>query len=247
MRARTLRERILGEIRDYIARGKLKPGDPLPTEQHFADQLGVSRTVVREAMKGLESLGLVEARTRRGYRLKEVDLDGIVNALWFIVEADPSVLPEVVEAHRIIQLQALPLVVERATEADWARLQELNHRMEQEVEREGIPAELDEAFHTALAEASHNRPLARFEEVVGRFLRIPRTRLFSNLREAEKAVKEHDRLIKALQKGQVEEAREILEKHLEGYGRRGVLGRGGEGSVGAEEGRAEPTPSPQEE
>jgi GntR family transcriptional repressor for pyruvate dehydrogenase complex len=223
MKLRTLREQVLEEIRKYITQEGLKPGDALPTEQHFADRLGVSRTVVREAMKGLESLGVVEARTRRGYRLREVDLNVLASLLWFTIEADPSVVVEVVEAHRLVQTAALPQVPKRATDEDWERLEAAVQEMKQEVERGGIPVDQDEAFHVALVAAAHNRVLTRLEEAVGRFLRDARTRLLADPKEAEKLAREHDRILKAVRKGDVEQAQRILERHIEEYVRRGAV------------------------
>ncbi len=73
---RTLREVVVDELRGMITRGELKPGDRL-VEDHLAEQLGVSRNPVREAIRALESTGLVEVRPRKGAYVTTFDLDDV--------------------------------------------------------------------------------------------------------------------------------------------------------------------------
>jgi DNA-binding GntR family transcriptional regulator len=151
-----LRDRVVEAIRDAIVRGHLKPGDKIP-EVELSEQLGVSRTPIREAIRILEQQGLVETRPKNGTYIAKLD-------------------PEQARHSLLVRAALEELAVRQALEQsadEWdtfcAALEEIVQGMRDALERGDpiAPIELDTRFHTLLIEASGNDYLARTWSVVG--------------------------------------------------------------------------------
>lgn len=91
-------------IRDYMTSQRLKPGDALPAETELARQLGVGRNSVREAVKALETLGILEVRRGSGLFVREFSLEPLLNGLPYAIMSDLETLAEVFEVRRILEV-----------------------------------------------------------------------------------------------------------------------------------------------
>ncbi|MCI0397444.1 MAG: GntR family transcriptional regulator [Chloroflexi bacterium] len=148
----SLREQIVDTIRNAIIQGKLKPGEKIP-EQELAEQLGVSRTPIREAIRILEQQGLVQTRPKNGTYIASPDWEEVRDSL-----------------HVRIALEELAVrqAAERLTPSQWAevceKLQSLLDGMHEAVAQDDQIAatELDIEWHTLLIDAAQNRYLSRF-------------------------------------------------------------------------------------
>ena len=147
----SLRDQVVGAIHHAVIRGDFKPGEKIP-EQELAEQLGLSRTPIREAIRILEQQGLVETRPKSGTYIVRIDREEVRDGL--LVR---SALEEL----------AVRQAVARLDRAEWndlcEKLQHLLHAMGEAVDK-GDPiatTELDMEWHTLLVEAAQNRCLAR--------------------------------------------------------------------------------------
>lgn len=170
--SRMRRSTTADQIKQLILTRDLKPGDLLPTEAELCETLGVSRSSVREAMRTLATLDIVEVRYGHGTFVGGMSLDPMVEALVFrgVLSPDGSMdaLREVVEVRVALDLALAELVVERAHagEADADELRALVAEMVRRAESGESFLEADRAFHTKLFAATGNR-LA--EQLVGAF------------------------------------------------------------------------------
>ncbi len=114
---RTLVQRIMAAVRDGLVKGDLVPGDRLPSETELIKQFGVGRTSVREAMRGLVALGVIEIRRGDGTFVANGDSLQMLNPVEFslLLEGQSK---ELLEFRRIIDLGCCSLVIQKATEAD---------------------------------------------------------------------------------------------------------------------------------
>ncbi len=146
------------QIENLILTGVLVSGDRLPAERDLADQMKVSRPVLRDALKTLEARRLVEAR--RGGGTFVCDLIGPIfsDAVIDLIARHPSAISDYFEFRRGIESQAAALAAERAAPTDIARLQDIVQRMQAAHEAEDLQVEsrLDVDFHHAVGEAAHN-------------------------------------------------------------------------------------------
>src|SRR5947209_5799095 len=145
------RDAVSESILSLIRSGELKPGMRLPSEPQLIEMTGVSRSSVREAIRSLETMGLVEIRRGKGTFIREIDTSGMTDAQMLLMLADRKVLENLVEVRETLEPMMARLAAERATDDDIAALRHhlegMDHARDHEAWR---PAHL--AFHQALAE-----------------------------------------------------------------------------------------------
>ncbi len=210
-----LAERLAGEILS----GKLAPGAKLPTEQEMVAAMGVSRTVVREAVAALRAEGLVIARqgagvfvtgdvARRPFRLTAVELSSLEEVL------------DVMELRASVEVEAAGLAAERGNSAARQRIGKALAGIDRAIARGEWAVDEDYAFHRAIAEATGNPQFPRFLEYLGRFI-IPRQSVRAAVHAGEgrgayleMIQGEHRAIRAAIDAGDAAAAREAMRNHL---------------------------------
>lgn len=155
MDAPTVVSRASEAIRDYIVRRNLKPGDRLPTERDFARFLGISRTAVREAMRQMAALGIVEGYRGRGTFLKQA-VSAATSYIAFPVSTEKESLLATLEVRRSLEELAVRLAAQRARPDELAEMEKILDEFDAYIARGFDPADADWRFHVALYRASHN-------------------------------------------------------------------------------------------
>lgn len=216
-----LYRQVAEEIKRYILEHGLKKGDALPTEAEFARQLGVSRPTVREALKGLQLIGVLTSRKGSGHAVGALDLIELARQFSFHIQAKGADFKELAETRLFLEINVLPLTAERATEQDFSRLQQAIDLLRKGIEQKDHAACIaaDIAFHRALFEASQNRVLASFADVMKEFFADIRRALFTEdaLKVDERTVWEHQTICDALRRKEVRQAQETMYAHLSVY------------------------------
>lgn len=204
----SLRDQVVGAIRDAIIQGKLRPGEKIP-EHDLAEQLGVSRTPIREAIRTLEHQGLVETRPRSGTYVATLRWE----------EARDSLL-----VRAALEDLAVRQAIERADPREWdqlcATLQLLLERMRDTIVG-GDPiaaTELDVEWHTVLIDAARNRYLAHTWRIVGLPFLIwsPERELYPLSQEQWRDVftMRHERMLAALVERDPDRCGEAVRFHI---------------------------------
>lgn len=147
---------ILEQIKENIISGNLKSGDRLPSERQWAEQLGVSRATIREAIRALEMIGLVLCQQGEGNFIAENFEDTLTQPLTIMFWLSKGQLSEVQELRRALEIEAAKLAAKNFTPERYKNLEEICQGIETEQD-EGIRAELDKRFHYEIAMASENR------------------------------------------------------------------------------------------
>jgi GntR family transcriptional regulator, transcriptional repressor for pyruvate dehydrogenase complex len=208
---------IVDRIRTLISEGRLAPGDRLPSERELAEQFGVSRVTVRDALRALEAGGLVEIKVgaNGGAVMRaptsEVVGQGISDML-LMAALTPE---EVAEARLLFEAHTVHLVVERATDEDIADLHRICRRSAEALEAGDYDVHLSWEFHERLARATHNHAI----ELLTRSFRGPLSMARARAREGaniahERSVHEHTELAAAIEARDAERARRVLAAHL---------------------------------
>lgn len=153
-------------INDRIRDGRLRVGDPLPTESGLADELGVSRTVVREALRALAALGVVDLGNGRRARVGTIDNDVLGLVLDHAVHTDQVSIQQIYDVRRTIEMRTVSLAALRRLEVEAETIAAHAAAMRKAFSTPPEVMEHDIAFHGAIAAASRN-PL--FALVVGSF------------------------------------------------------------------------------
>lgn len=157
VRPRRVFEEICAQIRKELATGKLGPGDKLPAERELAQQFGVSRVAVREALRSLEIAGVITLQkgVKGGAFIQSGNSAVVTQSIRDMLSLGRISLDNLTEARTLIQEVVIRLACERATEADFARLEQITDRT---ATAESFPDRLDAAaeFYMAMARATRN-------------------------------------------------------------------------------------------
>lgn len=151
---------VLRVVREALTRGILTPGGRLPTELEIGAALGISRAPVREAMRVLETIGLVEVRPRAGTIVRDDVSGSLAQLLLFETQLKGASIEVLTEVRRMFERTCAELAADRATDADLERMQAAIDRLDALAHTPGIGvdvlAEADTEFHRAVYRAAHN-------------------------------------------------------------------------------------------
>jgi len=218
--SRMRRSTTADQIKQLILTRGLKPGDALPTEAELCETLDVSRSSVREAIRTLSSLDIVDVRHGHGTYVGQMSLDPMVEALVFrgVLSPDESVdaLREVVEIRLALDLAMAERVVAGAQDADHEELEALVAEMVEKAGRGETFLEADRSFHTKLFSVTGNR-LA--EQLVGAFWDV-HTAVIPQLgivqpADIELTARAHGDMLDAARRGDVDAYRKAVTAHYD--------------------------------
>jgi GntR family transcriptional regulator, transcriptional repressor for pyruvate dehydrogenase complex len=162
-----LSDRVADAIRERILTERLQPGDALPSERELAKQFGVSRTVIREAIRTLDAKGLLEVRTGSGVRIVAVDSDTVRESIRHFVQAAVPDARQVAEVRAALEVAAAGLAAERAGAEDLASLGAAVDRFARSLADVEAATQADLAFHRAIAAATRNELFLLLHDSIG--------------------------------------------------------------------------------
>lgn len=149
-RAPLLYVSVQDAIKDYIFENNLQSGDPLPSENELAEQLGVSRNSVREAVKALVSLGVVDSRRGLGLFVQSFSLNPLLDSLPYALMSDLRALEELLDMRRILEVAMIGEAIESFSEADIKHFDELLAQMHSYAQQGQPCLREDREFHQRL-------------------------------------------------------------------------------------------------
>ena len=144
-----LYEEVVDQIIDLVRKKRLLPGDKLPPERELADELGVSRTVFREAIKALEEKELVEVRHGSGTYIRNPSVDSIAKSFSIIVWTEPSRYFQLMDMREYLDVEIAGRLAHSATEEDIDRMAKAIENMWQLLDSPKEFTKQDVAFHLA--------------------------------------------------------------------------------------------------
>ncbi|MBM4465026.1 MAG: FadR family transcriptional regulator [Chloroflexi bacterium] len=207
-------QKVVDEVGTKIIEGVLKPGDMLPPERIIAEQFGVSRTVIREAIKALELQGLVEVQHGRGAMVVRPSADSVSDSVVRFVRTQNSPLWALLELRCILEVEIAGLAAERCTEEDIRNLTELWEQMATKVDSPSEYVELDLEFHRALCKAAHNQLFPLVLEPVMMLARESRRVGATAPNAPKRSIGVHKRILEAVKRRDSNEAQRTMREHL---------------------------------
>lgn len=208
---------IARRLVDYLLAGAVEPGNRMPSERQLAEAFGVGRGAMREALKALTLLGLVEVRHGDGTYLKKADSALLPQVIeWGLLLGERRTL-DLVEARQKIEVDIVGLAAERRTDVDLADLRLLLETMERFSGPGADPAafvDADVAFHLRLAEAGRNSALRAVLSGVQALLRAWISRVIASGDASEVSYQEHVPIFEAVVAGDVAAAERAMGAHM---------------------------------
>jgi DNA-binding FadR family transcriptional regulator len=209
-----LNELIRDYVKRYILDHGLSAGDPLPSETQLAQELGVGRGSVREAIKSLQSLGIVEVRRGNGLFVHTYTFDQILETLSYGMRFDTTTLAELAQIRVLLERAAIEDAVRQMGAADLGRLERLMDVWEQRVQTEDPVSDIDEEFHRVLYGTLNNQTLMKLLEVFWIAFENLDNPVIQDARPAEHDFENHRAILDAVKARDADLARQLMMRHF---------------------------------
>jgi GntR family transcriptional repressor for pyruvate dehydrogenase complex len=210
-----LTQRLIGDFKQLIASGRMSPGSKLPPERALSLQLGVSRPSLRQALKVMEVMGVLQQRVGDGTYLNSNASEILGQPLEFLILLDGITFHELVEARMIMEPELAARAAERAAPEDLAALRSALKAIDLETDQSAI-GKHDIAFHEAIFRAAGNRVCQQMLGILHRSILDSMMRA-PWLRSSAISNAQHKRIYLAIESREPQQAYQNMLEHLSGY------------------------------
>jgi GntR family transcriptional repressor for pyruvate dehydrogenase complex len=215
-REATLAENVAAQLERLIVEQHFETGDRLPPERELAERFGVSRTVVREAVRTVASKGLLDVRAGSGTLVRKPSSETVAASVALLVSMNGQTTPaKVVEVRRILEVEIAGLAALRRTDDDLRRMETILRSAAEKIDDPETFIETDVAFHAALAQATQNE---LFSALLGSIANVMTEVRVVGLRvrgTPERALRYHRDLFRWVEQGNREMARDAMDRHMD--------------------------------
>jgi len=207
-------EEIVRQVKQLISEGKLKPGDRLPPERDLSEKFMVSRTSVREALRALQSRGLIEIRAGEGAFIRGISVDDLIEPLALVILPHREAVGELFEARRLIEPAIAALAARRATREELAEMERILEEQTKEVAQGRTGVAQDTALHSAIANSAHNRAITRIVSALMDLLTQSREESLLTPGRPTRSNEDHRRILEAIKQRDEVAAHRAMLDHL---------------------------------
>lgn len=211
-------EKIVEQIKDNIGRGDFVAGDKLPSEREMAEQMGVSRSSIREAIQILEHTGFLDVIQGRGTFIKEIGRKSLTDPLAHLLKNSKSCYRDVYEFRLAIEIWAAGKAAERISGEQAGNLENIIHLMQQNTDHGLSITDLDAQFHLAISKASQNSVYYHISSTVFHLIsevtRQSHEYLFLTPEDQRTLLDDHRAICNAIVSHNADKARLLMQKHL---------------------------------
>ena len=211
----TLPEEVANRLLTLIKDQQLRPGTKLPAERNLAGMMDVSRPVVREALRALALMRVVDIRQGDGTYITSLEPKQLIAHLDFVFAKDSVALVQLLEARRVVEAGNARLAAFRVTESELAALGDLVVSLASCIDDPDRFSELDIALHDAVCAAANNFLLAQFMNIVSTLGKVSRERTGGLRQVREAALDDHRRILDALRAHDPDAAERAMLEHLD--------------------------------
>jgi|SRR5215470_13761543 len=212
------RNKVYEEVAKQIERlilKKLRPGDKLPSERELAELLGVSRSSIRDAIRSLELVGMVEPRQGAGTIVKEVSAELLVNPLTNTLKGQQQLVSELLDFRKMLEPPLAARAATHATEEDISEMEDILRRQDEKLRMGALAVEEDSEFHYNVAMASENSVVLKVLDVLMDLLRETREWSLQKEGRPQKSIAGHRRILAAIKRRDAEGAKSAMRRHIE--------------------------------
>jgi GntR family transcriptional repressor for pyruvate dehydrogenase complex len=206
---------VIDRIKEALLRKDLKPGDYLPSELELTKNLGVSKSSVREAVKMLQAMGVVEVRRGQGTLIRVQPGADYISPMIFQLIMESGYPDDLVELRLMFEPALTVMAMERATDEDLGRIRMTLERLESSIRSGTQVAEDDIAFHLAILHSTRNPLVIRIGETI---LELFKPSISISMQQIpERAIQDHRRIFEAFCSRDSAALREAVLKSYDGW------------------------------
>jgi GntR family transcriptional regulator, transcriptional repressor for pyruvate dehydrogenase complex len=208
-------EQVAEQIQKLIAQGMLKPGDRLPPERELATRFGVARSSIRDAVRTLEVMGILEPRQGAGTVVRDLSADSLVVPLATVLVRKRELVSELLDVRRMLEPGLAARAAKNATVEEVMELEDILRRQAEKMKRGQPTIEEDSEFHYVIGRAARNSVVLKVLDVLMDLLRESRARSLQAPGRPERSYAGHLRVLRAIKRRDPEAAEKAVRKHLE--------------------------------
>jgi GntR family transcriptional repressor for pyruvate dehydrogenase complex len=217
-----LADRVADQLLEMIVSQQFKPGDRLPPEREIGQQLGVSRTVVREAIRVLSGKGVLGIRSGSGVTVTQMDRENVAETMRLFMQTrgghnadSPFSYDKIHEVRELLEVRVAGLAAERATQGDLEELRAAFQELADAVDSTELSSIKDVEFHRIVAKISHNDLYLIMLDSIRHVLLEIRQATMVKRERRRYGLEFHKRILEAIENGDGESARRAMSDHLE--------------------------------
>ncbi len=211
-------EQVIEQIKGMIADGTLKKGDKLPSERELVEQLQVSRTSIREALRAMEIIGLIECKQGGGNFVREDFKNNLFEPLSIMFMLEKGNPMEIIEVRRIIEVETAALAAERITQEELDSLEKIVEQLKQSM-NEDDAVKIDKRFHYEIAQASKNKLiitlLNAISSLIDAYIKDARMKILLEEENRTLLSSQHEKVYLALKRHDIAGAVTAMRQHLD--------------------------------
>jgi GntR family transcriptional repressor for pyruvate dehydrogenase complex len=215
-----LSDKVADRILTLIKTQQLKPGDRLPPERELAEMMGVSRLTLREALRALSYMNVIENRQRSGTFITSVEPELLVEHLEFVFSLDDSTFLELLQARKVVEPGLAEMAAINITDEELANLESVMEKARDLYNDTEAFVNTDIELHAIITRAAQNSMLARFMDSILKISIRSRQRTVALLEVRKLTVNDHTKIVAALKARDPQAARQAMLDHLTNIERR---------------------------
>ena len=210
-----IHEEVVSQIHELIQQGKFKARDQLPSERELAETFKVSRTSVREALRALETKGLIISRTGMGNFIADLPVESLVAPLAKLLIEEKTALADIFELRKLIEPHIAALAAERATRSDIVRMKRILEKQSEAVKRGETGVEADAQLHFAIGQATQNQALEKLVSGLMEILSHSREESLQTPDRRRASIESHRKILSAIEQHDKSRAHQAMFHHIE--------------------------------
>ncbi len=208
-------EQAAQQLQRMIRDGLFKPGEKLPPERELAEMLQVSRGSLRDAIRTLELMGLVEPRQGEGTVVRDPSAKSLINPLATVLPGQRELVAELLEFRRMIEPTLAAKAARNVSDEELTYMEDILRRQKEKVDRGELAIEEDSEFHYAIAEAARNSVVLKVLDAFMDLLRETRERSLQLDGRLQWSFAGHRRILNAIRKREPAEAEQAMRRHID--------------------------------
>lgn len=207
-------ELVIEQIKDIVKEGELKTGDKLPSERDLSEKLQVSRASVREALKSLQMLGLIQTKHGGGNFINENFENSLLEPLSIVFLLLGGKRSDVLELRKIIEPETAALAAKNITVEQLHEIKKISEELNSTSDIE-LSASLDKMFHYKIAQASGNQLISTIMFSISSLIEKYIENSKFHVSNKELVLTQHEKIFKALETHNADKAADAVKKHLD--------------------------------
>jgi GntR family transcriptional regulator, transcriptional repressor for pyruvate dehydrogenase complex len=208
-------EQVAEQIQNLIAQGTLKSGDRLPSERDLAARFRVARSSIRDAVRTLEVMGILEPRQGAGTVVRDLSSDSLVVPFASVLVRKRELVAELLDVRRILEPALAARAAKNATVEEVTELEDILRRQAEKMRRGEPTIEEDSEFHYTIGRAARNNVVLKVLDVLMDLLRESRAKALQTQGRPERSYAGHRRVLRAIKRRDPDAAEKAVRKHLE--------------------------------